>query len=315
MSEDDNELDNIICRYLQELGHKRENELVEAIFSECNTQREAGNLISASRITIRRHLKALVTNNRILKITHAEFSVYGINEKNKRSVYYAVLTPPELREHFDVVIGLLKSDDPIHIKHGLKELKRYDTEYCLTPKQLSDLAQSLISDDPTLLDAVTDVLFNYIITKHREPSDQEAVIDRLVALFKEQKQILENLSLLRRRVIRLLAHYNQDSLIIGQIKENAKSWKSKESLLDDYNEGMNQPILIAPVIERNNTELLRFEIELEEKGENQIAAAISDLRDHCHNLLYPTATPKATVTTESTEPSPKLPKVKTGGKR
>jgi hypothetical protein len=315
MSDNDNNLDNIILRHLRDHGHERENELVNAIFTTCNNQRERGFLVSASQVTIRRHLRKLVSDNRILKITYTEFSVYGINEKNKKAVYYAVLTPPELREHFDVVIGLLKSDDLLHIKHGLKELKRYDTEYCLTPKQLSDLAQSLKSDDPTLLDAVTDVLFNYIITKHREPSDQEAVIDRLAALLKEQRQILENLSLLRRRVIRLLAHYNQDSLIIGQIKKNAKSSKSKESFLDDYNEGMNQPILIAPVIERNNTELLRFEIELEENGEPQIAVAISDLRDQCHNLLYPTVTPKATVTMESTEPSPKLPKVKTGGKR
>lgn len=315
MSENDNDLDNIILQYLQEHGHIRENELVEAIVSACNDQKELGNHVSASEITIRRHLRSLVTNNRILKIVFAEFSVYGINEKRKNAVYYAALTPPELREHFDVVIGFIKSNNPIHIKHGLKELKRYDTEYCLTPKQLSNLSESLNNKDPVLLDAITDVLFNYIVIKHREPSDQKDVIDQLVTLLKEQKQTLEKSSLLRRRIIQLLAHYKQDSIVIRQIKHDVKKLKSRgENVLDHYKDAANKPVIVAPLIERNNTELLHFEIKLEENGESDFAEAISELRDYSHKLLHPTTAPKATVETERSEKSHILPKLTLGGK-
>lgn len=110
-----------------------------------------------------------------------------------------------MREHFDVVIDLIRSDNPLHKKKGLKELKRYGSEYLLNPKQLSDLAESLESNDLTLIDPIIDLLSTYIIDKKREPVEKKDLIGRLTILLKKKANELENLSLLRRRIIRLFA--------------------------------------------------------------------------------------------------------------
>jgi len=315
MSENDNDIDNDIFRYLRDHGYTRENMLVDEIFNGYETQRNEGKQVGCSKITIRRHIRDLVKNNRISKIEYSEFDVHGINDKSKKAVYYCILTPPEMREHFDVVIDLLRSDNPIHKKHGLKELKRYDSQYLLNPRQLGDLTRSLDSSDLTLIDPIIDLLSNYIIDKRREPREQKEFISRLTALLKKKNKDLENFSLLRRRILKLLAHYNRDSVIINQIKQDATSLESIQKHLEDYKDSYNQSIIIAPIIERNNTELLHFEITLEEKGQLEIAAVISEIRDESHKLLNPTIANPALKTTDNTANTPKLPRIKSFGRK
>jgi len=282
-----------------------ESEIIAIIngHSVCRTTDVVNELLEknkkTSKPTIYRKIAILKSQKRIAELNKVSFGFYGITTTDKRAKYLASSSYVEIKAHMDKILTYLKAQDKAIIISVLEEIKRYNDEYVLTPKQLDSLLTIPLKDDVIVM-MVLSILDEYVFSKNIEPSNTKKFIRNLrtiVKTFKNSKdtpeiarieKLSENFGLRERQDLRnvyftaliLLAHYGDD-LVIERLKEDISDPERKEINPPFY---YNNP-RFAKIIDKNTTPLFDYQMKLRQEGDNTAAHDIGILRDMAKSVI------------------------------
>ncbi|UGV39821.1 hypothetical protein J7W08_06705 [Methanococcoides orientis] len=280
--QNDIDFEEEVIQYLSEHGYAR-RELLIATLMKSHTKPDSNGYerIEAgySKPTINRKLTRMVKEKTILSLDYNELQRYRFPETDKRSSCLILPKTLKLKQHLDSLFTGLESKNDLYKKMVLKDLDRYGDQYILDSNQLDSLLNIFDSKDDELVDRLLNLLYQYVIDKEIKPLDEDNFLFALKSLLKRYPITPNGYSMLRRRILQLLAYY-KDKTIIDQLVEDTKDDDVFNSVKDGYNHE-----LIYPIIEEFNTQLFNLEFELRSEGKKDQAKFISELRDKALNFI------------------------------
>ena len=233
-----------------------------------------------SEKTINRKLDEMIKNGTIISLKYDDLSKYGIKETDKRVSYLILKRTMKTKEDLDKIFSYMDSSEPDIQKEVLKEITR-NGKYVLDPYQLATLATHLNSNDNELVDILLVILCEYIIEKNIEPSNRDKLLENLRFFLKKHNTGTLEYPNVRRRILWLLGHYG-DSSVIEQLKKDAENLEDPNIVVSEY---CNEQV--APLIEEHLFELFKFRIELKLKGKEKASEFISRIKDRACNPKKP----------------------------
>jgi len=242
-----------------------------------------------SEKTIYRKIGALKHQNMIAELDKSSYALYGVKETDKRAKYLISSSYIETRGHIDKILTYPLNKDKATIISVLEEIKRYDDEYALTPKQLDVLLKIPLIDGEIVV-AVLSIFHENVFTKNSEPTDTRKFILNLRSIVKTFKNnwtvegietISEIFNLNEKpdlrnvyfTALKLLAHYNNNT-VIECLKEDFTDPERWKYVGPNYHNAR-----FAQVIQKNTNDLFDFQMHLRQNGKYIAARDIGSIRD------------------------------------
>ncbi len=283
MSENDIDIGTEIVNYIASRGLVRTKEVI-AYFArkepkrsgsketDCKTNEEN----KKSKRTIQRKLEKMKKEGgSIVSLTSDQVKRYGEEDPDGRAKYLALRETVELVSYFDKMLKLFSTGSDIDKKMVLREIKRYENKYILSPSQLSVLASNLDRNDDELIYSLLEILYNCIINKKIKPKDKDVFVKKLRNLLEKYPEGHIEYTNLRNHTIRLLGVYRDDETIFKHLKKDIEAGRLLESkFAGDYGDKFT-----AKAIEKRRKDLFDLESRLRKEGNIETAEALAKIRD------------------------------------
>lgn len=201
-----------------------------------------------------------------------ELKRYGINDPDGRAKYVFVKATVESKETFDAIISKLSSKNEIDQKLSIEWIARYRKRYPIFQNQLDILNKNLKNLSLDLQKEIVPIIYETILDKKIDPTNKEMLLEGLRDILTHCPTKSEGYKDLRRKVIHLLANYN-DETVINQVISDAKN-DCLEHFADIYEEAYT-----AEIIQKNELKLFNLQSDLIKRGKNESARKISEILD------------------------------------
>ena len=280
----DSNIEKEIVDYLEENYTVRTSDLIETIQKKHTTTQ---NFIERgfNEKSLYRKIRKLKDDGLILEIAPDQFSIYGIQDSDKRAKYLVLKKVDERRKFIDGILLFLKSKDEGDVIAALDEIDRYRGRNHLNSKQLTQVVIALKSTNTRIIEKSLWIFYYYMNNLKILPSDINLLREQLKKVlyrFCRDEIISGNIHHYCLIILGML----KDPAVVDQLMYDAKSLKRLTAVSGRYREP-----LIANAIEAQRATLFEFERKLRKTKSNksvdhsQIADIISEIRSQAANTV------------------------------
>lgn len=270
-----------IKEYIDKERFARERDILEIFYEKYRV----------SKVTLKRKLVDLVEEHEIVPIEYEALEKYGIQETDKRALYYASKETIEMNNHINAVFNLLdtskdKKNDVNNAITGIRELRGYETEYYgryfLDRNQVNKLVELLdktISnkgfDDDKLKYDLLAIICNEITRHYIIPSNRNFVenLKKLLKKYRSEEYYNKAANPIP-FLLQMLGIY-MDPIVITRLEEDAEKRNPEvlRTLENQYNSWGT-----SKIINDNKIKLMQFEVDLQKKGKAEAIEFVERVR-------------------------------------
>lgn len=208
----------------------------------------------------------------ILKMNSIELQKYGIDEPDGRAAYFTLKQTPEIKDHVEKILGLLRSQKQSDIGSVISELDMYGSQCVLDQAQLSFVIDNLPNTSTATAYGMMRIIFTHIYSYGVYPHKKLFFLKKMGGLLKNVK--IESDKNLHVILIWTLGLY-ENNAVVEILKDDLKHFDLKNR--GNYELAYMQPFT-SRVIEDNRDDLFDFQRELEQHGKRETATLLMQIR-------------------------------------
>jgi hypothetical protein len=201
-----------------------------------------------------------------------ELKRYGVNDSDGRATYVFIKATVESKQNFDAIILKLSSKSEVDQQLAIEWIKRYRKRYPLFQDQLDILNKNLMKMSIDLQKEVVPIIFECIIDKKIRPSNEKLLLEGLRDILTHYPKNNTEYKDLRRKVIYLLGHFD-DEMVITQLISD-----TKDGSISEFGAHYEEP-RTAAIIQKNELKLFNLQSDMIKRNKQESAQKISEILD------------------------------------